>query len=119
VRDCCASADRVIYAGEPRKAAPVLDLHWQVLLHICPQRGIWLSCRPENGIWAGLWTPPIIELAGAPDREPAHIHQLTHRRLHLYAEQSAQPPGGDGEWARSIEGYALPTGIHRLLERAL
>ena len=111
----CASAFQVEVSKEVRKKVPVLDVHWRVHLHICPEKGIWLMQRPDSGIWGGLWTPPITELADSPDEEPLHIHQLTHRRLHLYPCQSEANPMGDGRWVPSIEGYALPTGIHRLL----
>ena len=119
VNSCCTAAFDVPYAAEARKTAPVQNVHWQVQLHTCPEKGIWLSQRPASGIWAGLWTPPIIELESAPDSMPAHIHQLTHRRLHLYPFISDAAPSGEGLWVRCIEGYALPTGIHRLLEKVI
>ncbi len=119
VHQDCASAFQVDYAAESRKAVPVRNVHWQVQLHTCPQRGIWLIQRPASGIWAGLWTPPICELNVAPDHAPLHVHQLTHRRLHLYPLISEHPPEGEGQWARSIEAFALPTGIHRLLEKVI
>ncbi|OIO72537.1 MAG: A/G-specific adenine glycosylase [Zetaproteobacteria bacterium CG1_02_53_45] len=115
----CASAFQVDTASELRKQTPVLNVYWQVELFTCPERGIWLSRRPDTGIWAGLWTPPITELGCQPDAEPAHVHLLTHRRLHLYPVESAQEPAGEGRWVRSIEGYALPTGIHRLLDKVV
>jgi len=117
MQTCCASAFQVAYAAESRKRIAVRDVHWQIRLHSCPDKGIWLTRRPDSGIWAGLWTPPIIELEHAPDAIPTHIHQLTHRRLHLYTLLSDADPEGEGQWVRSIEGYALPTGIHRLLEK--
>ncbi|MDQ6996251.1 MAG: NUDIX domain-containing protein [Mariprofundus sp.] len=117
MQTCCVSAFQIDYDAESRKAVPVRNVHWQVHLHTCPQKGIWLIQRPDSGIWAGLWAPPIIELARAPNSAPAHIHQLTHRRLHLYPLISKTAPKGDGRWVRCIEGFALPTGIHRLLEK--
>jgi len=119
VNACCVSACQVDYAAESRKAVPVRNVHWQVRLHACPKKGIWLRQRPDSGIWAGLWTPPIIELESAPDSTPAHIHQLTHRRLHLYPLLTDAAPEGEGQWVRCVEGYALPTGIHRLLEKVI
>jgi len=119
VNTCCASAFQIDYTAETRKSAPVRNVHWQVRLHTCPQKGIWLMQRPDSGIWAGLWTPPILELGSAPNSAPAHIHQLTHRRLHLYPQVSNAAPEGEGRWVRCIEGYALPTGIHRLLEKVI
>lgn len=114
----CFSAFRVEVSKEVRKKVEVLDVHWRVHLFTCPQKGIWLTQRPDAGIWGGLWSPPITELDIRPDEEPTHIHQLTHRRLHLYPLQSDSDPTGDGRWVPSIEGYALPTGIHRLLEKS-
>ncbi len=119
VQSHCASAFQVDYPAESRKPVPVRNVHWQVCLHSCPDKGLWLAQRPESGIWAGLWTPPIIELDIAPNEMPLHIHPLTHRRLHLYPLLSTQAPDGAGQWVRSLEGYALPTGIHRLLEKVI
>jgi len=113
----CASAFQVDVVSEKRKTVPVRDVYWQVHLFTCPDRGIWLHQRPESGIWAGLWSPPISELTSQPDIEPTHVHQLTHRRLHLYPLASDQEPTGEGQWVSSIEGYALPTGIHHLLDK--
>jgi A/G-specific adenine glycosylase len=93
------------------------DVHWRVHLHVDAQRGLWLTRRPVAGIWAGLWTPPITELSVAPDASPAHIHLLTHRRLHLYAEMANHPPSGDGQWIADLNQVALPTGIRRLLAK--
>jgi len=118
VSTACASAFDIDYGAEKAKITPVKDVHWQVHLYTCPRRGIWLKQRANTGIWAGLWTPPIVELDSAPDMQAAHIHQLTHRRLHLYPLFSDALPEGQGQWVRSVEGYALPVGIHRLFEKA-
>lgn len=117
VKGSCASAFAVDLSIEKRKTVVVRDLYWRVELFTCPDRGIWLNQRPETGIWAGLWTPPISELSSRPDDEVAHVHQLTHRRLHLYPLHAESEPEGEGRWVSSIEGYALPTGIHHLLEK--
>ena len=115
----CASAFQVEVSKEVRKPVPVLDFHWRIHLFTCPQKGIWLTRRPDSGIWGGLWSPPITELENRPEEDPTHIHQLTHRRLHLYLCMAESEPIGDGQWVPSIEGYALPTGIHRLLEKVI
>jgi len=113
----CRSAFSVSEPG-PGKTVRVKDLYWQVELHTS-EKGIWLMQRPATGIWAGLWTPPITELEEAPDSEPDHIHLLTHRRLHLYAETSDNTPEGDGLWVGDLSLHALPTGIHRLLAKIM
>jgi len=109
----CASAFNVPESFTAKKIA-VRDVHWQVVLYRSG-RGIWLTQRPTTGIWAGLWTPPIVELDVPPASEADHIHLLTHRRLHLYAANSNAAPAGKGEWAGDLTGHALPTGIRRLL----
>lgn len=114
VNNYCDSAFQVEFATESRKSTPVRDVHWQVDLHIHEHKGVWLTQRPASGIWASLWTPPITELAQAPEHKPDHIHLLTHRRLHLYAQSSTKQPDGEGVWVNNVEKYALPTGIHRL-----
>jgi len=115
VKAHCKSAFQVDTAKESRKAIAVRDVHWQVHLHLDSQKGIWLTQRPDTGIWAGLWTPPITELSQSPEHKPDHIHLLTHRRLHLYAQAFSSAPTGDGIWVSSLAQYALPTGMHRLL----
>lgn len=117
VQQFCASALQVNPARERKPVLAVQDVHWQVHLHMHAERGIWLMQRPESGIWAGLWVPPITELGEAPVVEPSHIHLLTHRRLHLYAAESDIPPQGEGQWVADINRLALPTGIHRMLEK--
>lgn len=117
VHQYCKSAFQVEPAKETRKKVAVLDLHWQVDLHLDQTKGIWLTQRPASGIWAGLWTPPITELSLAPENQPDHIHLLTHRRLHLYAQAQSDQPLGEGIWVNSLAKHALPTGIHQLLKR--
>jgi len=109
----CQSAGEVIDAS-PAKSIIVKDLHWQIELHTS-EHGIWLSQRPATGIWAGLWTPPMHELESPPEEPPCHIHQLTHRRLHLYGKACCDVPNDDGQWFSTLDHIALPTGIHRLL----
>ena len=111
----CASA----FTEPPKKASTikVLDVHWQVHVHQHQQQGIWLTQRPKQGIWAGLWTPPIVELEEKPETKPDYIHQLTHRRVHLYLKDQQEQPAGSGQWFKSWEGLAVPTGIHKLFKQ--
>ncbi len=112
----CRSAHEVKEStptGKPR----VKDVFWQVELHTDPELGIWLTQRPEKGIWAGLWSPPVTELDSAPESAPCHIHTLTHRRLHLYGKLRDTTPESVGEWFSSFDTVALPTGIHQLLAK--
>ena len=116
VSDHCLSAFRSP-AETPAAGRPMRHLYWQVQLHCCPERGIWLTRRPTEGIWAGLWAPPIVELAERPTAAPTYVHQLTHRRLHLYATGVVRLPDGEGGWSRELADVALPTGIRRLLAK--
>ena len=120
--DCsdCPVAKHCLSAHDVKESAPtkrltIKDVYWQVELYTCSNKGIWLTQRPDKGIWAGLWTPPITELEAAPSTAPCHIHQLTHRRLHLYGKATDTTPNGDGRWFSRLDSIALPTGIHRLL----
>ncbi|MDT8376352.1 MAG: A/G-specific adenine glycosylase [Mariprofundaceae bacterium] len=112
----CNTAFRPVNSDAVKKVA-VKHVHWQVALHTCPTRGIWLTRRPDSGIWASLWTPPITELESPPEEQPCHIHALTHRKLHLYGTLPNASPAGDGRWFSDLDGIALPTGIKRLLDK--
>lgn len=116
VHQQCASAFGA-FERTSSKSVLIRNVHWQVKLHLDAKKGIWLTQRPDSGIWAGLWTPPITELTSAPNTAPCHIHQLTHRRLHLYSDVVHGEPGGNGQWATDVQEFALPTGIHRLLAK--
>ena len=119
--DSCASVGKVneVCGNAPKtdKRSSVRDVHWQVKLYYQPECGLWLEKRPDDGIWGGLWTPPILEKY-VPEQgaKPCYIHTLTHRRLHLYGEQIQQDPIGCGQWVKDISKFALPTGIYRLLQ---
>jgi len=117
VSNNCDSAFNVDSATKAKPKSRIRDVYWQVHLHVDAEKGIWLTQRPDSGIWAGLWTPPITELAAAPEQKPCHVHLLTHRRLHLYAKKSDIPLNDSGQWVADISEFALPTGIHRLLEK--
>jgi len=94
----------------------VIDLHWQVQLYYRKEgTEIWLSRRPNDGIWGGLWSPPIHESHQPNNKPPSLIHTLTHRRLHLYGiHMPASPPTDQGQWFSFAKLPALPTGIKRL-----
>lgn len=94
----------------------VKDLYWQLCVYQDDDKGVFLQQRPAKGVWAGLWTPPLIELNKKPSQKPHHIHRLTHRRLHLYAHTNSafDTHKLEGQWFQSFDDIALPTGIHRL-----
>lgn len=120
VREFCSSADSIDEMiqskGARVPAVNVKDVHWQVDIFQCPDRGTWMQKRPDSGIWSGLWAPPIQPLADMPDRQPCYIHTLTHRRLHLYGVIRNDLPSGQGQWVDDLAKVAIPIGIQRLLE---
>jgi len=114
---CQSAFTSITTSSSNKKQTSVKDLFWQVQLHTCPDKGIWLQQRPAKGIWASLWTPPIIELETKPEVQPCHIHLLSHRRLHLYTNLCNSAPISKGQWVTNLARLALPTGIHRLLHK--
>jgi A/G-specific adenine glycosylase len=97
----------------------------------------WLERRPEPGIWAGLYCPPVfseedalLDAVAAPWREGLQAlepvaHSLTHRELHLHPmlldvkPESAGPDAGKGQWvaADALADHGLPTPVRQLLAR--
>ncbi len=117
VSNTCRSAFAVDEQASKPKKIVVQDVHWEILLCHDETRGLWLQQRPKQGIWAGLWTPPIRELTQAPKQQAAdYVHRLTHRRLHLYIKAVEDVKDREGQWFQSLEHIALPTGIYKLLE---
>jgi len=116
-KHCKSAFSNIEEQASNKKKTPVKDVFWQINIHTHPEKGLWLEQRPENGIWAGLWTPPMIELTQKPKTSPCHIHLLTHRRLHLYSKKVTSSPPSNGKWVKDISMLALPTGIHHLLAK--
>jgi len=112
----CALAFSPVEKKQTNRVA-VRDVHWRVHLHLDGSNAVWLQQRPGDGIWGGLWSPPVTELGRKPSKKPCHIHQLTHRRLHLYSHISKSMPEGEGRWAEALNDVAVPTGMRRLLQK--
>ncbi len=96
----------------------VRNVHWQVQLYRSKEgASLWLTRRPHDGIWGGLWSPPINESHQPNHKPPTLVHVLTHRRLHLYGVfmQDSPPTNQEGQWFLLSKLPALPTGIRRLL----
>ena len=95
---------------------------------------VWLQQRPARGVWAGLWTLPLLDDEGAADAIaaslgvaleslPAIEHALTHfdwslhpRRARLARKPTAPLPG-PGRWVErsAAAKLALPAPLRRLL----
>jgi len=94
----------------------------------------WLERRPSKGIWAGLYSLPVfqtrmelLQILPPPQRvlvsdEPAFVHVLTHKDLHLHptkVELSAAPLlRPEGQWLAPAAWatLGLPAPMRRLLE---
>ena len=97
---------------------------------------VWLQRRPERGIWAGLYAPPVFDSeealhAALPEEavlqslqalDPVQ-HSLTHRELQLLPYQielAAVPDGMAGQWTRraDLAAVGLPAPVRSLLAGA-
>ena len=93
-----------------------------------------LSKRPAPGVWAGLYCLPLFESAEALQAEvpehqhsalfhqPAFVHVLTHKDLHLHVvalEGAGESIGVDrGEWFSPAQwqSLGLPAPVRKILE---
>ena len=111
---------------------------WLLIAHRA-DGAVWLHKRPARGIWAGLHSVPVFEsaqeleaalrpeLRAGAVAQPAFLHVLTHKDLHLHpvrvavaASQDglARPEDAPGRWVPAEEWPALglPAPVRRLLE---
>ncbi len=96
---------------------------------------VWLQQRPERGVWAGLWTLPLLDdeadvravaatLGVELESLPTIEHALTHFdwRLHPRRARLLRKPGQalpvPGRWVdfEALAQVALPAPLRRLLE---
>ncbi len=99
------------------KRAPLTIKEQWLWLGLVSDR-IYLMPRASEGLWGGLWTPP---LSSEPAQEayetlPAFIHTFSHFRLRLHPQcvaTEALPAGG--EWFTLASLPPLPAPIGRLL----
>jgi len=105
---------------------------WWLLLRVDGAGRCWLAPRPQRGIWAGLYCPPVFasradldaELpaaAGPGEAWPAFTHVLTHRNLRLHpvlvrGDGAAGGPGGAWFDAQGWRALGLPAPVRKLLE---
>ena len=96
--DCIAKLnDTQQQIPAPKPKQPLRQRHSHIILATYRDR-VLLHRRPANGIWGGLWAPPIVDaetniddaaahlglrITGAAESLPAITHQLTHFRWHL------------------------------------
>lgn len=134
MNDLCAGLRTGAPARFPvktRKTTRRFERWW--LLLMVQGNAIWLQRRPERGIWAGLYAPPVFETeaglneAVADDAaalqawEPVS-HSLTHRELQLLPRQliteARCTPAIPGQWVALPAALALglPAPVRTLLQ---
>jgi A/G-specific adenine glycosylase len=104
------------------------------------QPEVWLERRPAEGIWAGLFCPPVVMdeaasvgLLGPATAEPRFLepvaHSLTHRELRLHpvlmrcemplawATARTQQNGASGQWVglHELAAWGLPAPLRPML----
>jgi A/G-specific adenine glycosylase len=108
------------------------------LLLLWHRGSVWLVQRPETGVWAGLWTPPLFDSATALDALvapwpgsgewlPTVQHALTHFDWTLHplrwdwpARRAGQVALNEGRWFPVAQALALglPAPVRRLIGQA-
>ena len=93
---------------------------------------VYLQQRPSNGVWGSLFTQPLFDSeealrAALPARlqkqlqfEPAFVHVLTHKDLHLHPVRlrlATDQKLGEGAWysAQAWPAMGLPAPVRQLL----
>lgn len=118
---------------------------WWLLIAMDGRGRVWLQKRPQAGIWAGLYSPPVLDSYEALQsyaqqrwpqstaqswRElPGFLHVLTHKDLHLHPvvvpvanAQAAMVCEADESCWADATGWAdlgLPAPIRKLLDTEL
>lgn len=135
---CQASAagDPQRYPVRTRKLKRSSHSLWLLWAH-APNGAVLLEQRPTPGVWAGLYCLPLFDseealrsaLPAALQKqlqfEPAFVHVLTHKDLHLHVAQltlsAASIQAGSARWVRAADWPAmgLPAPIRKLLTRGV
>ena len=95
------------YPVRTRKLKRSAHSWWMLLMRDGSGR-LWLERRPQAGIWAGLFCPPVYEERDAMERAlgdaaascedlPVFTHVLTHKDLHLHPVLLES-----GEWSQTV-----------------
>ena len=139
VHQCVAHAEGQVerYPVKTKKLKRSAEQLW--LLHlVTPEGHVWLTQRPQQGVWAGLYCLPVFDsfetlqaAVPAPYRtslaeaEPIK-HVLTHKDMHLHPVVCTLPRElpfnclqGEGRWVdeKKWPDLGLPAPIRKLLLR--
>ena len=127
--------DPLRYPVKTRKLKRTSEALWLLKAHN-QQGDVWLEKRPDQGVWASLYCLPVFDSAEALigslpagqelRHDPAFVHVLTHKDLHLHPVQAHQArvkskplrAGVEGAWMprSQWQTLGLPTPIRKLLE---
>jgi A/G-specific adenine glycosylase len=135
--DCVAQReDRPeAYPVKTRKLKRTSREHWWLWLEHAG--AVWLQRRPATGVWAGLWSLPLLDDEAALDAvmqrwpvpvepQPVIEHALTHFdwTLHPWRAVLESPEGveaalGPGRWVAldALDAVGLPAPLKKLLAR--
>jgi A/G-specific adenine glycosylase len=119
------------YPVKTRKLRRTAQSVWLLRAHAA-DGSVWLEKRPTPGVWAGLYCLPVFDSrdelqAAVPTAaqlhdQPAFLHVLTHKDLHLHPVGATLPRrpvrGREGGWFSPAEwpGLGLPAPVRKLLE---
>jgi A/G-specific adenine glycosylase len=133
-QDCAAfsAGNPGDYPVKTRRLKRTAQSLW-LLCATTDQGDVWLAQRPATGIWADLYTQALFHseaelMQAVPARyrqrvviDPAFVHVLTHKDLHLHAchlRLSQQTKLGDGQWFSLTQWpqLGLPAPVRKLLQ---
>lgn len=84
---------------------------------------VFVQKRPDSGIWAGLWSPPITKERPENAADIYSLkHELTHRSLTLNAMAVNEgSPSGAGKWLNvdELDSVGMPTPVSIILQNLL
>lgn len=130
--DLCAAhrdGDPARFPAKRRKVSRRFERWWLLLL--MRDDAVWLQRRPEQGIWAGLYAPPVFDSEAAMreavgdqgDRLQAQeplSHSLTHRELQLLPHRLTGVSHVllPGQWVPLAQAMSLglPAPVRQLLQ---
>ena len=132
--DCVAQAEQrpEHYPVKTRKVKRSAQSLW-LLCAVTNDGEVWLQQRPDKGVWASLFTQVLFDSeealqAAMPAKwrkllqaDPAFVHVLTHKDLHLHAVHlrlEKPVPLGVGAWFEASQwpSLGLPAPVRKLLK---
>ncbi|WP_428425750.1 A/G-specific adenine glycosylase [Methylibium sp.] len=133
--DCVAQREGMpqAYPVKTRKLKRTRREHWWLWLEHAG--AVWLQQRPATGVWAGLWSLPLLDDEAALDAvtrrlqvhaepQPVIEHALTHfdwtlhpRRAVLGSAAAVEAALGPGRWTAldALDTVGLPAPLKKLL----